>query len=67
MLELYDYTTNPKMTKEKHQLWFNKLIDSHYLHLLHASNIDDRPLNQGYSELIIKGEQLIELLESELN
>ncbi|MCR9153563.1 MAG: DUF6090 family protein [Bacteroidetes bacterium] len=64
-IELFDYMSNPKLITEKHQIWFNKFVNSHFLASFHLVNLDDRNIYEGYTELIKKGEHLIELIESE--
>ncbi|MBO6606659.1 DUF6090 family protein [Psychroserpens sp.] len=65
IINLYDYYSNPNEILDKHQMWFNKFVNSHFLHAFHAGNLDDLKIYNGYSKLIKKGEQLIELIESE--
>ena len=65
IIDFYDYFSSPNEILDKHQIWFNKFVNSHFLHAFHAGNLDDLPIYKGYSELIKKGEQLIELIELE--
>ena len=53
-IEFYDYFSNPKLITEKHQIWFNNFISSHFLSAFHIGNLDDSRIYGGYSELIKK-------------